>query len=175
MTGSIRQWAPLPSADERAMLRRGIALQHQVTVAGGLLSASLRYGAYGLVSLPQLSADVRDGVAVVSLRGELDSFAAQVLQAHLSETRWQAWTRCVVDLTELAFIDRLCLGVLVRHCRETRGQGGSFVLAGPQAAVRRVLSGTGLLSWFEVHDTVDEAVSGAAERRSADPALPGEC
>jgi anti-sigma B factor antagonist len=131
------------------------------------------YEAYGGVSLPQLSTHVRDDVAVVSLRGELDSLGACVLQAHLSETRWQGWARCVADLAELVSLDRICLGVLVRHGREIRGQGGSFALAGPQAAVLRVLSVTGLLSWFEVHGTVEEAVAG--ERRSAGPALLGEC
>ena len=122
-------------------------------------------------SRPQVSAHVRNDVAVVSLRGELDSFGACVLQAQLSETRWQGCTRCVADLTELVSLDRICLGVLVRHSRKIRAQGGSFALAGPQAAVLRVLSVTGLLSWFEVHATIDEAVAGAGERGSADPAM----
>ncbi len=51
-------------------------------------------------------------------------------------------------------------------------QGGSFALAGPQAAVLRVLSVTGLLGWFEVHGTVDEALAG--QRGSVGPALPGK-
>ena len=167
MTGPIHQRVPPPSADERAILRRRVARQHQVPAAGGVLPGGSRNAEYGLVSLPQLSAHDRDDVAVVSLRGELDSFGASVLQAHLSDIRRQAWARSVVDLAGLALIDSVCLSVLVRHCRETRGRGGSFALAGPQAAVRRVLSVTGLLSWFEVHDTVEEAVAGGGARRSA--------
>jgi anti-sigma B factor antagonist len=166
MTGPVRQQVPLSCPQERAILRRRTVGRHQVTAADGALSAKPRHAEYGLVLLPQLSAHDRDDVAVVSLRGELDSFDASVLQAHLSDIRWQAWARSVVDLAGLAFIDSICLGVLVRHCREIRGRGGSFALAGPQAAVRRVLSATGLLSWFEVHDTVEEAVAGAGARRS---------
>ena len=49
--------------------------------------------------------------------------------------------------------------MLVRHNREIQRQGGTFALAGPQAAVLRVLSVTGLLTWFEVHDTVYQAVA----------------
>ena len=124
--------------------------------------------ACGLVSPPQLSAHTRGDVAVVSLRGELDSFGASLLQAHLSEIRWQAWARCVVDLAAgVASIDAICLGLLVRHCRQICGRGGSFALAGPQAAVRRVLSVTGLLSWFEVHDTIEAAVAGAGASRQS--------
>ena len=39
------------------------------------------------------------------------------------------------------------------------------------AAVHRVLSATGRLSWFEVHDTIEEAMTGAGGRQ---PAAPGE-
>ena len=120
--------------------------------------------------LPGLSITDRGGVAVVTLRGELDLLGASVLQAYLSDIRWQARARSVADLTDLAFIDCACLSVLVRHCKEIRGQGGSFALAGPQAAVLRVLAVTGLLTWFEVHDTVQEAAADAGTQRS--PALP---
>jgi anti-anti-sigma factor len=101
----------------------------------------------------------------VSLRGELDISSASVLQTYLSDIRWQAPARAVADLTDLAFIDCVCLGVLVRHCIEMRRQNGSFALAGPRPAVRRILALTGLLTWFEVHDTVEEAV-GAGPQRS---------
>jgi anti-sigma B factor antagonist len=166
MTGPIHPRVTLPSADERAISRRGTA-PHQVTVADGVLSARPRNAPWALVWFPQLAACERDDVAVVSLRGELDSFGACVLQALFSDIRGQVRARCVADLADLAFIDRVCLGVLVRHCRQIRGRGASFALAGPQGAVRRVLSVTGLLSWFEVHDTVEEALAGAAARRSA--------
>ena len=104
---------------------------------------------------------------VLSLRGELDSYGACVLQARVSDIRRQARARCVADLAGLAFSDPVCLGVLVRQCWQILGRGGSFGLAGSQGAVRRVLSVTRLLGWFEVHDTVEEARVGAAVRRSA--------
>jgi len=120
----------------------------------------------------ELSADDRGDVAVVSLRGELDFLGASVLQACLSGIRWRARARSVVDLAGLAFLDCACLGVLVRHCKEVRSRGGSFALAGPQPAVRLVLSATGLLTWFEVHDTFGEAVADASARRSGPACAP---
>jgi anti-sigma B factor antagonist len=125
--------------------------------------------------LPGLSISDRGGVAVVSLCGELDISGASVLQAYLSAIRWQARARSVADLAGLAFIDCACLGVLVRHCKEIRRQGGSFALAGPQPGVRRILAVTGLLTWFEVHDTVEEAVGIGTQRSPtffAGPARP---
>ena len=121
----------------------------------------------------QLSVGDRGDVAVVRLRGELDFLGASVLRACLNGIRSRA--RSVADLAELALIDSLCLGVLVRHCREVRATSGSFALAAPQPAVRWVLSATGLLTWFEVHDTFGEAVAGARRSTvvSATPASPG--
>jgi anti-anti-sigma factor len=80
-------------------------------------------------------------------------------KACLSDLRRQTRPCSVADLTGLAFIDCVCLTVLVRHCKDTRSRGASFALAGPHGAVHRILAVTGLLTWFEVYDTVEEAVS----------------
>jgi anti-sigma B factor antagonist len=163
-----------PPPREPEMPRPGTIPRRQVTAAGSVLAAEPRYQAHDVASRPPLSVQVRDGVAVLSLRGELDASGVSALQAHLTQTRWQGWTRCVADLAELVFVDRLCLGVLVRHNREIQRQDGTFALAGPQAAVLRVLSVTGLLTWFEVHDTVDQAVASLGGY-SAGPALLRKC
>lgn len=102
------------------------------------------------VLLAEASASERDGVIVISLRGELDIVSLPVLQACLSDFQWPEQARCVVDLVGLAFIDCACLGVLIRHCEEIRALGGSFALAGPHGTVLRVLSVTGRLAWFEL-------------------------
>jgi anti-anti-sigma factor len=119
---------------------------------------------------PQLSARDHGDVTVVSLGGELDFLAVPALRACLSATRERE--RSVADLAGLAFIDCACLGVLVRHSAEVRARDGSFALAGPQGAVRRVLFVTRLIAWFEVHDTVGQAVA-AGRLEPAFCAAPG--
>jgi anti-anti-sigma factor len=141
---------------------------------GDLIPAGLPVGTHFIPGLPRedatrlpgVSITDRGGVVVVSLRGELDFSGASALQAYLSDIGRQARARCVADLTGLAFIDCACLDVLVRHCKEIRGQGGSFALAGSQPAVLRILAVTGLLTWFEVHDTFEEAADSAGTLRS---------
>jgi len=125
------------------------------------------------ILLQSLASYDRDGVTVVSLRGELD-FCSLSCPAGLPRRHKAAGAaRSVADLTGLAFIDCACLTVLVRHCKDTRSQGGSFALAGPHDAVHRILALTGLLTWFDVHDTVEEAISRTAIQRSPDlPAIP---
>lgn len=117
----------------------------------------------------------RGGVAVVSLRGELDVLDARALEECLQDIRWQGAPRSVIDLTALAFIDCACLGVLARGALEIRRRGGTLALAGPQGTVRRLLSVTALLTWFEIYDTVDEAAGGHGRRTLIfpDTAQPG--
>jgi anti-sigma B factor antagonist len=102
------------------------------------------------VPLAEISARERDGVITVSLRGELDVASVPALQVYLSEIRWPEQASCVVDLTGLAFIDCACLGVLTRQREQMQARGGSFALAGPHGSVLRLLSLTGLLTWFDV-------------------------
>ena len=111
------------------------------------------------VPIPPLSSRDRDSVTVVSLRGELDFSGSSALQNYLRGMRRQTQPRNVADLTGLAYIDCSCLTVLVQHSKDIRSQGGSFALAGPHGVVNTILALTGLLTWFEVHDTVEEAVS----------------
>jgi anti-anti-sigma factor len=172
---------PLPVSDPPGAVPRDGAEQAQGTAAMAVLPVQVRQVEYGLTSgtaarLRQLSASGHGDVTVLRLRGEPDLLGAVTLQAYLSDIRRQAPARCIVDLTGLAFIDCACLSVLVRHCKVTRRQGSSFALAAPQPAVLRILAVTGLLTWFEVHDTVREAVARAGTRRSpsllAEPAQP---
>jgi anti-sigma B factor antagonist len=117
------------------------------------------------VSHPRLSYRDRGDITVISLHGELDSLSVPVLRAYLSDIRSRGRLHSIVDLTELAFIDCACLGVLVRHCKKVREWGGgSFALVGAQDTVGRILSATGLITWFETYDTVAPAIANAAGR-----------
>jgi anti-anti-sigma factor len=149
-------------------------------------TARLPHGRYVLRGLPRedqdaarrprLSIHHRDDVAVAGLRGELDLLGACAPQAHLSDIRCQRRPRSIADLTGLAFLDCACLSVLVRHGTEICGRGGAFALAEPACPLLRILAVTGLLSWLEVHDTVEETVTGGAiSRLSCHPCRPRPC
>jgi anti-anti-sigma factor len=172
MRPPIRQRVPLPVSAERENGRRMAAGRDQdpTRAAAGVLTAKPRQAQY----YPRSRAAAMPGdAAVVRMRGEP---GASVLHAYLGDIWWHARAGSVAGLAELAFIDCACLGVLIRHGKQIRRQGGIFALAGPQPAVRTVLAATGLLTWFEVHDTVKEAVADAGTQRSpvfpADPAQP---
>jgi anti-sigma B factor antagonist len=110
---------------------------------------------------PQLSYHDQVGVTVILLHGDLDILSVPALEAYLNDIRSRGRLRSVADLTALTFIDCACLTVLVRYCQEVRARGGSFALAGAHDTVYRVLSVTGLLTWFDIYDTVAAAIAAA--------------
>jgi anti-anti-sigma factor len=119
-----------------------------------------------------VSSGGHDSVSVVSLQGDLDFCVSAALQAYFSGISLQTSLRTVADLTDLDYLDCACLAVLVRLCQDIRSRGGSFALAGPVGEVHRILAVTGLLTWFDVHDTLAGAVLFTGLQRSADRGIP---
>ncbi len=106
---------------------------------------------------------VRNGHAVVALRGELDVTGAADAEAAI--TALVAPRRClIIDMSAVDFIDCCSLGVLLKVQGLARRGGGDVVLAAPQPQLRRLLSLTGLDDAFCVQASVAAAVAGAASR-----------
>jgi anti-sigma B factor antagonist len=111
----------------------------------------------------QLVVDVddRDGVAVVTARGELDLGSAPHLR-DVALGRLMAGDRLLVlDLSDVAFIDSIGLGTLVAILRRARALGGDVSVVVTLERVRRPFEVTGLDGVFAMHDDVDAAVRAA--------------
>jgi hypothetical protein len=124
--------------------------------------------------LPRLSAHDHDGVTVVRVRGELDPSGTAVLPAQLRDIRCRWRARSVADLTGLAVPGRASLSMPARRCKPIRDRAGHLAPGGSQApAMRGAFPVTGMLTWFEAHDSAGHAVTGTGATRSAEfPALP---
>ena len=83
-----------------------------------------------------------DGVAVATIRGELDMHTARTLLASLDEVG--ADQPVVVDMAELEFMDSSGLSLLLVQQARRRKSGGSLQISNPSAAVRRVVAIAGL-------------------------------
>jgi anti-anti-sigma factor len=68
------------------------------------------------------------------------------------------YTRIIVDLAALGFIDCCALGALGRVRAQARQAGGDLLLAAPRGPVRRILALTGLIDVFSGHASVADAV-----------------
>ena len=98
-----------------------------------------------------------DGVAVLSVAGEVDLATAPDLCACLAEHRGE---RLVVDLTEVGFCDSCGLRALLGEAHESRIMGGRAVVVIPSAGqVRNLIDMTGLATLIEVFGDRDAAVA----------------
>jgi anti-sigma B factor antagonist len=111
--------------------------------------------------LPNLEVSHRDcgeAVCVVTPAGEIDIATAPQLKSRLVGLLGEGFSRLVVDLSEVSYLDSTGLGVLVAFSRRLP-EDGEVALAQPPGAVSRLLEITGLDATFAVHATVDEAVA----------------
>ena len=110
-----------------------------------------------------LSTVVRDGHAVVGLRGELDVNDAAGVTVALADVV-VGHPGIIIDLTALDFIDCSGLWALTRAREQAGRAGGGLLLAAPQQLVLRVLALTGLADVVPVHASVEQAELAYAPR-----------
>jgi anti-anti-sigma factor len=77
------------------------------------------------------------GVDLVALRGELEFASGEPLSTAFADLTGGP-RRVVVDLSDLEFVDSSGVKMLVAAARAVEDAGGTFVVAGPTATVRRV-------------------------------------
>ncbi len=100
----------------------------------------------------------REGLSIISPRGEIDVATAPALRDHLETGIGRDSGPVVVDLTSVTFIDSTGLGVLIgaqKHCDDA-GREFRVVVADPR--IRKVFEITGLTDHFAMHDSLDTAL-----------------
>jgi anti-sigma B factor antagonist len=95
---------------------------------------------------------------IVQVVGEVDVFTAPRLKDRLLQVERDGVHHIAVDLSQVGFIDSIGLGVLIGALRRARAGGGTLVLAGPNARIRRILDITGLSNAFTVAPDLDGAL-----------------
>ena len=97
-----------------------------------------------------------EGVAVVSLAGELDMAAAPLVRTHADSA---AGARALVlDLSEATFVDSSMLKELLRASAELARYDTRLVLAGLPPAVRRLLDLTRTAALFTIAEDREAAL-----------------
>ena len=105
------------------------------------------------LNIPELSiaSCERDGVQVVTLRGELDLRGVGELETVLAVAGESG--RVCLDLSELKFIDSTGLATVIRAHQALEGAGGRLaVVCRGEGAVRRAFETTGLMTLLTVRN-----------------------
>lgn len=108
--------------------------------------------------------EVRDGVPIVAVSGEIDVATAPPLRERLQAQSASGPATLIVDLSAVTFLDSTALGVLVGALKRCREAGGNLPLVITEPRILKVFEITGLTDVFPIHSTVGEALAGVGER-----------
>ncbi|BCL24696.1 STAS domain-containing protein [Streptomyces tuirus] len=109
---------------------------------------------------------------VVTLRGELDLFAAPALRARLDMLSAGPCPDLVLDLRPVSFIDCSGLGVLCRVRNRVSARQGRLRLVTDSTSLRRVLRYTGMAGVFELLPGMPVGVDGRTAVDAPDGGAP---
>ncbi len=102
---------------------------------------------------------VREGVHVIALAGEVDLYTAPEFKQQLLEAISGGARKVVVDFSETTFIDSTTLGVLVGGVKRLRANdGGELALVCDDRNITKIFEITGLDRVFTIYTTRDEAL-----------------
>jgi anti-sigma B factor antagonist len=110
------------------------------------------------IAVQQREVDGR--TVVVAIAGELDLATAPALKFKLLDALGAGYTRLVLDLSGVSFMDSTAIGVLVGVKRHFTG-GEQLVLASLQPDVLKIFEVTGLDGSFQIASSVEAALSNA--------------
>ena len=96
---------------------------------------------------------------VFAPEGALDLHVSPEVRASLRAIIDQKPKRLVVDLSNVPYVDSSGLAVLIGAMQSLEHEGGIFMLAGAQQAVRLILESARLDQYFLVFPTVDAALA----------------
>jgi anti-sigma B factor antagonist len=100
----------------------------------------------------------KDGVSVVSLRGEIDVYTAPRLRQTLIDLVEGGASEIVVDMEHVDFLDSTGLGVLVGGLKRVKDRDGEMKLVAKQDRILKIFDITGLSKVFPMYGTLDEAL-----------------
>lgn len=103
-----------------------------------------------------------DGIAIISVAGELDLYTAPRLKENLLSALEEGILKVVIDMTGVHFIDSSALGVLIGGVKRLKPKGGKLVLVSVDENVNWIFQITGLNSVFDIFSTRDEALAGVS-------------
>ena len=113
------------------------------------------------VSFRLTSAQMNNGVSVVSLRGDLDLEQTPRVDRELETLQDKGTRHLILDLLDVPFLDSSLLGVLLKHARRLRLSRGTFTLVIDNVVTRRGIEQY-LNGHFRIASTLSEALDNAA-------------
>lgn len=100
----------------------------------------------------------REGVAILHLAGEFDSFETEELRRVFEGCLDEGRRRVVFDLGDLVFANSTTLAYFISAQKRAQEAGGGLVLARPGDFLLKTLKTLGLDQVLTIRDSLDDAV-----------------
>lgn len=108
----------------------------------------------------KLSHREQDGVVILEPKGKIMGGPdATVLHDQIHGAISQGKLRVVIDLSKVDWMNSTGLGILIAGLTTMRDNKGELKLAAVTEKIQSLLTITKLITVFEAHDTVDQAIA----------------
>ena len=101
----------------------------------------------------------RDGVAVLRLEGEFDSFETELVRDGLEACMTDGRNNIAFDLENLQFANSTTIAYFITAQKRVESAGGRLVMARPSDFLQKALVTLGLDRVFTIVESVDDAVA----------------
>lgn len=101
----------------------------------------------------------QNGVAVLRLEGEFDTFETDMVRDGFESCVEQGHKSVVMDLTDLTFANSTTIAYFITAQKRAESLGGQIVLAQPRDVILKTMSTLGLDKVFSFAESVDDAVA----------------
>jgi len=108
----------------------------------------------------RLTNRIQDGVVILEPKGKIMGGPdASLLNEKLHECIQDSLSQVVIDLAQVDWMNSTGLGILISSYTTLRQKGGELKLANVTEKIQSLLTITKLVTVFEAHDSVDDAVA----------------
>ncbi len=105
-----------------------------------------------------------EGITVIEVAGEVDVYTATELREALNEVIDNGQNHIIVNMQNVKYMDSSGFGTLLSAMKRVRPIGGSVNLVRCNNAIERMLKITRLNTVFQMHGSLEEALSEIKEK-----------
>lgn len=99
-----------------------------------------------------------ENIVIITIEGSIDSKSSGGLQSLIMDKVAET-NNVLLDFSKVDFISSAGLRVLLMIYRQIKSKNGKVVLVGVLEEIRDVMSMTGFINFFEITDTIDDALN----------------
>ena len=108
----------------------------------------------------EISSSTENGIAVVSIEGNLDTTTSTDALDHISGLMDGGESKILVDFTAVDFVASSGLRILLVTAKRLKSEGGSLRICGLNESVNEVFEMSGFSTILNVFPSRDDALSG---------------